>query len=263
MVSIRLTFLCLLMVSSFDLSNYNSVLVCRVCMEDLVGKLIRSVEPKQQNVAPKMFTFFTSSKEIETNIPLEKILAILITESDISKEEDEIEFENSEYNQLKSYLSYLTTKYSNGKSTERVSILFKGLDKLQTVSVHCKLAMLKSLLLLSESGMGTTNYNRPNPLPYSNGTQTFSLYTDDYFDNIPSKNQMLYSNTSQLENIGSNLSLDSGYFSLPSLPSTRDKKLSETPDFHSVLSKYSGNKIVCKRTGFSMEQDLFWVFVCI
>ena len=211
-------------------------------MEELVRNLIRSVEPKQPNVAPRMFTFFTSSEKTETNIPYEKILEILITESDISKKKDEIESENSEYNHLKCYLSYLISKYSNGKSTERVSILFEGLDKLPTVSIHNKLAMLKSLLLLSESRVGTTNYKRPDPLPYSNGTQAFSLYSDDYFDNIPSKNQMLYSNTSQLDNIGSNLSLDSGYFSLTCLPNTSsDRKMSNEPQFHSVLSKYSGN----------------------
>ena len=95
-------------------------------MEDLVKKLIESVEPKQPDISTKMFTFFTSSKETKTNIPMEKILEILITESDTSKKE-ELESENSEYNHLKSYLSYLIAKYSNGKSTKRISTHYRAL----------------------------------------------------------------------------------------------------------------------------------------
>ena len=242
-----------LVVRLCDFYNISTV-ICICFMEILAKKLFNSVQPIQSNLRQQKFLFFTPSKTAENEInetELKRILDILSLENtEKSQIEATDQNEESEYKSIKNYISYLVTTRVNEKSAKRLGIILEGLDSLTTVPLNAKHNTLQLLLLLSIPKKEQNSQTRPVPLPYSDGTQTFSLYADNYFDVIPSDNNLLFSNTKQLENnSASNISLDSGYFSLPSLPSMKyngDKKQSilDNPNAHSILSKYSGNKHV-------------------
>ena len=214
-------------------------------MEILANKLISSVQKTQLNVQQQKFKFFAPSKTAEKEIDETQLKHILDILSMVYPEKSQ-NYE-SEYNSIKSYISYLVTTSVSDNSAERLQILYQGLDALKTVPINAKHNTLQLLLLLSVHKEEQTSQIRPTPLPYSDGTQTFSLYSDNYFDIVPSENTLLYSNTMQLESTsGSNYSIDSGYFSLPSLPilkTNTDKNSSvlTNPNAQSILSRYSGN----------------------
>ena len=219
-------------------------------MEIFAKKLFNSVQPLQSN-ANRKFLFFTPSKTADEEINETQLKSIL----DILSKADKpgiVEIDpndDSEYKSIKSYISYLVTTRINEKSAERLGILFEGLDSLKTVPIIAKHNTLQLLLLLSAPKEEQNNQMRPAPLPYSDGTQTYSLYADNYFDAVSSENNLLYSNTTQLESKSeSNFSLDSGYFSLPSLPNLKTnenmkKSNLDNPNAQSILSRYSGKII--------------------
>ena len=197
-------------------------------MDSLAIKLVESIQPSHlhPNTLQK-FAFFTPSKveaKIDESI-IKKTLEILSNKNDLNstdKDEGISDVEESDYKPLKSYISFIMSTNTNAKSSNRVQVLYKALDNIDNLTLHVKHSFLKLLLILSTVSREQNQQFRPLPLPYSDGTLSFSMFSDKYFDKISPSNDLLFSTQPHLEDSESNFSMDSGSFSLPSLS---DKKL--------------------------------------